>query len=55
MHVADYDEELMMMYLEGEDIKEEVVVTCCAYSNLSVKFFPVVVALPLKIKELNLS
>ncbi len=40
--VADYDEELMMMYLEGEDIPADLLKRAVRTATLSVEFFPVI-------------
>ena len=40
--VADYDEELMMLYLEGEAISEELLKRAIRKGTLSVDFFPVI-------------
>ncbi|MDD4212696.1 MAG: elongation factor G [Bacilli bacterium] len=40
--VADFDEEVMMMYLEGEEVTPEVLLRAVRTATLSVKFFPVV-------------
>ena len=39
--VADFDEEVMMMYLEGEEISPELLKRAIREATLSVKFFPV--------------
>ena len=39
--VADFDEEVMMMYLEGEEIPEDLLKRAIRAATLSVKFFPV--------------
>ncbi len=39
--VADYDEELMMMYLEGEEVSPKSLKTAVRAATLSVEFFPV--------------
>jgi len=40
--VADYDEDLMMLYLDGEEISEELLISAIRKATLSVEFFPVV-------------
>ncbi|MBQ7276358.1 MAG: elongation factor G [Bacilli bacterium] len=40
--VADYDEDLMMMYLDGEEIDSESLKKAIRKATLSVEFFPVV-------------
>jgi len=42
--VADHDEELMMKYLEGEEITEEELKAAIRKATLSVEFFPVLCA-----------
>lgn len=42
--VADYDEELMMNYLEGQEITEEALKAAIRKATLSVEFFPVLCA-----------
>ncbi len=39
--VAEFDEDLMMLYLEGEDISEEVLKAAIRKATLSVEMFPV--------------
>ena len=39
--VADFDEEVMMLYLEGEEIPAELLKRAIRAATLSVKFFPV--------------
>ena len=39
--VADFDEELMMLYLEGEEIPTDMLKRAIRSATLSVKFFPV--------------
>ncbi|MFA6843036.1 MAG: elongation factor G [Bacilli bacterium] len=48
--VADYDEELMNLYLEGEEIPEEVLKRAIRYGTLKVKFFPIFVGSAFKNK-----
>ncbi len=40
--VADYDEDLMLMYLEGETVSSEILMRAVRKATLSVNFFPVV-------------
>ena len=39
--VADFDEELMMLYLEGEEVPTELLKSAIRKATLSVQFFPV--------------
>ena len=39
--VADFDEELMMSYLEGEDITAELLMKAIRNATMTVRFFPV--------------
>lgn len=41
-NVADYDEELMMLYLDGEDVPTEMLKRAIRKATLSVEVFPVV-------------
>ncbi len=52
--VADFDEEVMMMYLEGEEITPEVLIRAVRAATLSVKFFPVVCGSAFKNKGIKL-
>ncbi|MDD3191461.1 MAG: elongation factor G [Bacilli bacterium] len=52
--VADYDEDLMMMYLEGEPITTEVLRRAVRKATLSVQFFPVICGSAFKNKGLKL-
>lgn len=52
--VADYDEELMMMYLEGEEITSQVLMQAIRKATLSVKFFPVICGSAFKHKGIKL-
>lgn len=52
--VADYDEELMMMYLEEEEITTEILKRAVRSATLSVKFFPVLCGSAFKNKGLKL-
>lgn len=51
--VADFDEELMMTYLEGEEITEEMLKRAIRKATLSVKFFPVVCGTAFKNKGIT--
>lgn len=52
--VADYDDELMMMYLEGEEIPVENLKRAIRAATLSVKFFPVLCGTAFKNKGIKL-
>ena len=52
--VADYDEELMMKYLEGEEITAEELKKAIRTATLSVNFFPVLCATALGNKGIKL-
>lgn len=39
--LADFDEDIMMMYLEGEDIETNLLKKAIRFATLQVKFFPV--------------
>lgn len=52
--VADYDEELMMMYLEEEPVPTDVLKRAVRAATLSVKFFPVLCGSAFKNKGLKL-
>jgi elongation factor G len=52
--VADYDEELMMLYLDGEEIPLDVLKRAIRKATLSVKFFPVMCGTAFKNKGLKL-
>lgn len=51
--VADTDEELMMKFLEGEEITEEELKAGIRQATLTVEFFPVLVVQPSKTKGFN--
>ncbi len=52
--VADLDEDLMMLYLEGEDIDAETLRTAVRNATLSVEFFPVLCGSAFKNKGVKL-
>ena len=52
--VADFDDDLMMMYLEGEEIPVEVLKKAIRTATLSVKFFPVLCGSAFKNKGIKL-
>ena len=52
--VADFDEELMMAYLEGEDIDAETLGRAIRIATLSVEFFPVLCGSAFKNKGVKL-
>lgn len=52
--VADFDEELMMMYLEGEEIDSETLKNAVRNATLAVKFFPVLCGSAFKNKGVKL-
>jgi elongation factor G len=52
--LADYDEELMMKYLEGEEVSVEELKTAIRKATLSVNFFPVVCGSAFKNKGVQL-
>lgn len=51
--VAETDEDLMMKYLEGEEITNEELVAGIRKATINVEFFQCFVALPSKTKEFN--
>lgn len=51
--VADFDEEVMMLYLEGEEIPYEMLKKAIRKATLSVKFFPVLCGTAFKNKGLK--
>mgnify|MGYP001065094353 CR=1 FL=1 len=52
--IADFDEELMMLYLEGEAISEELLKKVIRQATLSVSFFPVICGSAFKNKGVKL-
>ena len=52
--VADFDEELMMSYLDGEEISVELLKQAIRKATLSVEFFPVMCATAFKNKGVKL-
>ncbi|MFA6890194.1 MAG: elongation factor G, partial [Bacilli bacterium] len=52
--VADFDDEVMMMYLEGEEISPKVLMRAVRSATLSVKFFPVVCGSAFKNKGIKM-
>ena len=52
--IADFDEELMMLYLEGEEISEELLKKVIRQATLSVTFFPVICGSAFKNKGVKL-
>ena len=52
--VADFDEELMMMYLDGEEISPELLKQAVRKATLSVEFFPVICGSAFKNKGIKL-
>ncbi|MBU1020810.1 MAG: elongation factor G [Firmicutes bacterium] len=52
--VADFDEELMMSYLEGEEIPNDLLKRAVRKGTLSVKFFPVICGSAFKNKGVKL-
>ena len=52
--VADFDEELMMTYLDGEEISVELLKQAIRKATLSVEFFPVMCATAFKNKGVKL-
>ncbi len=52
--IADFDEELMMLYLEGEAISEELLKKVIRQATLSVTFFPVICGSAFKNKGVKL-
>ena len=52
--VADFDEEIMMAYLEGEEISVEQIKTAIRKATLAVEFFPVFVGSAFKNKGVQL-
>ena len=52
--VADFDEELMMMYLEGEEIDAETLRAAVRKATLAVEFFPVLCGSAFKNKGVKL-
>jgi len=53
--VADYDEEVMMLYLEGEEIDINSLKRAIRKATLSVKFFPVICGTAFKNKGVKLA
>ncbi|HOI46476.1 MAG TPA: elongation factor G [Bacilli bacterium] len=53
--VADFDEELMMSYLEGEDITEELLMKAIRNATMTVRFFPVLCGSAFKNKGVKLA
>ncbi len=51
--VADFDEEVMMLYLEGEEVPYEMLKKAIRKATLSVKFFPVLCGTAFKNKGLK--
>ena len=52
--VADYDEEVMMLYLDGQEIPYEVLKRAIRKATLTVKFFPVLCGTAFKNKGIKL-
>ncbi len=52
--VADFDEDLMMLYLEGEDIDAEILANAVKNATLAVDFFPVMCGTAFKNKGVKL-
>jgi elongation factor G len=52
--LADYDEELMMLYLEGEDIPISLIKSALRKATLTVEFFPVLCGSAFKNKGVKL-
>jgi elongation factor G len=52
--VADFDEELMMSYLEGEEVTEEILKRAIKTATLAVEFFPVLCGTAFKNKGVKL-
>ena len=52
--VADFDEEVMMLYLEGEEVPLELLKKAIRTATLSVKFFPVMCGSAFKNKGIKL-
>lgn len=52
--IADFDEEVMMMYLEGEEIPTDLLKKVIRQATLSVKFFPVLCGTAFKNKGVKL-
>ncbi len=52
--VAEYDEELMMLYLEGEEVPSDLLKKAIREATLSVKFFPVMCGTAFKNKGIIL-
>ncbi len=52
--VADFDEELMMLYLDGEEISPEVLKAAVRKATLTVEFFPVICGSAFKNKGVKL-
>lgn len=53
--VADFDEELMMSYLEGEDITAELLMKAIRNATMTVRFFPVLCGSAFKNKGVKLA
>lgn len=53
--VADFDEELMMSYIEGEDITEELLMKAIRNATMTVRFFPVLCGSAFKNKGVKLA
>lgn len=53
--VADFDEELMMSYLEGDDITEELLMKAIRNATMTVRFFPVLCGSAFKNKGVKLA
>ena len=51
--VAETDEDLMMKYLEGEEITNEELKAGIRKATINVEFFPVFVVLPSRTKGFN--
>ena len=52
--VADFDEDLMMMYLEGEEVDAELLTKAVRHATLEVEFFPVLCGTAFKNKGVKL-
>ena len=52
--VADFDEDLMMMYLEGEEVPAEMLIAAIKKATLAVEFFPVLCGTAFKNKGVKL-
>jgi len=53
--VADYDEDVMMLYLEGEEVDVDSLKRAIRKATLSVKFFPVICGTAFKNKGIKLA